>query len=71
MFIDFPVVDDFFGFTEIDSTLISTSERSVLISKISCCKVLLDLSLKNLNKNSLTAALEKNSNREAFLFERC
>ena len=65
MFIDFPVVDDFFGFTEIDS------ERSVLISKISCCKVLLDLSLKNLNKNSLTAALEKNSNREAFLFETC
>ena len=71
MFIDFPVVDDFFRFTEIDSTLISTSERSVLISKISCCKVLLDLSLKNLNKNSLTAALEKNSNREAFSFETC
>ena len=71
MFIDFPVVDDFFGFTEIDSTLISTSECSLLISKISCCKVLLDLSLKNLNKNSLTAALEKNSNREAFLFETC
>ena len=49
MFIDFPIVDDFFRFTEIDSTLISVSEHSVLISKISCCKVLLDLSLKNLN----------------------
>ena len=33
------------------------------------CKVLFDLSLKNLTKNSLTGAIEQNSNRKAFSFE--
>ena len=39
--------------------------------QISYCKVLFDLSLKNLTKNSLTAAIEQNSNREAVSFETC
>ena len=66
MFIDFPVVDNFFGFTKIDSTWISNSKRSVLIYQISYCKVLFDLLLKNLTKNWLTAAIEQKSNMLTF-----
>ena len=70
-FIDFPEIDDFFGFTETDSTWISTSARSALMYQISYCEVLFDLSLKNLTKISLTAAIEQNSKRKALSFETC
>ena len=49
--IDFPAVDDFFRFTEIYSTWLSTSKHPVLMYQISYCKVIFDLSLKNLTKN--------------------
>ena len=71
IFIDFHVVDDFFGFTEFNSTLISNSKRSVLMYQISKCKVTFGLPLKNLTKNSSTAAIEQNSNRNVFSFETC
>ena len=39
--------------------------------QISKCKVTFGLPLKNLTKNSSTAAIEQNSNRNVFSFETC
>ena len=64
--VDFPVVDNFFGFIKIDSTWVLTSKLSVLMYHISYCKVLFDLSLKNLTKKLLTGAIKQNSDRKAF-----